>query len=596
MAIARKRSFKTRIFLTYLAAFSIFTVSIYFFQYDREKEYRAAQLENTLENITSFTHNYIEKYDLMGHNNIQNLDSLLQILPLNNERITVINDKGVVLYDSEVKDVLTMENHLHRKEVQKSLYSGKGSSIRKSVTTGKSYYYFSISYDHYFIRTAVLYDVEIKGFLKTESFFIFFLLSLFVIMWLILQQITKRIGNFLSELQDIAVSAEIGAEIENIPDFPDRELDVISKKIVSIYNKLNKAKESLQLEKTKLFDHMNVLAEGIAIYSKRDELKLSNKHFIHYLGMISDKVFVTVADIKEIDAMKDVLGFIETKRNEKGMPNEVPEYTKVINKGEQYFQVKAIVFVDKSYEILISDITKLEKRRLLKQQLTSNIAHELKTPVTSIRGYLETLLNNENIEEEKKKHFMKRTFDQVERLTELLNDISLINNIEDAAELFEFQEIQIKSVVNDVIENLRMNLDDRNIKHFVDISEAVKIYGNQSLLVSVFQNLIENTIKYAGEDIEVIIRNYHEDDKNYYFSYVDSGKGIPEDHLPRIFERFYRIDEGRSRQKGGSGLGLSIVKNAIQLHKGEISVHNRVEGGIEFLFSLSKVMNADEVS
>ena len=592
MAITRKRSFKTRIFLTYLAAFSIFTVSIYFFQYDREKKYRAAQLENTLENITSFTHNFIEKNQLLEQNNIQSLDSLMQILPLNNERITVINDKGVVLYDSEVKDVSKMENHLQRQEVQKSLYSGKGSSIRNSATTGNSYYYFSISYDHYFIRTAVLYDLEIKGFLKTERFFIFFLLALFVIMWLILQQITKRIGNFLSELQDIAVSAEIGAEIENIPDFPDRELDVISKKIVSIYNKLNKAKESLQLEKTKLFDHMNVLAEGIAIYSKRDELKLSNKHFIHYLSMISDKTFVSVADIKEIEAMNEVLKFIDTKRKE-GNISEAPEFTKVINKGEQYFQVKAIVFVDKSYEILISDITKLEKRRLLKQQLTSNIAHELKTPVTSIRGYLETMLNNENIEAEKKQHFMQRAYDQVERLTELLNDISLINNIEDAAELFEFQNIQISSVVSDVIDNLKMNLDDRKIKHFVDIPETVKIYGNQSLLSSVFQNLIENTIKYAGENIEIIIRNYHEDEKNYYFSYVDSGKGIPEDHLPRIFERFYRIDEGRSRQKGGSGLGLSIVKNAIQLHKGEISVHNRVEGGIEFLFSLSKVRNAE---
>lgn len=589
MAITRKPSFKTRVFLSYLAAFSLFTAAILIFQFDREKNYRAAQLENTLDNITAFAHNYIEQNNLIENDQIKKVDSLLTLLPITNERITVINKDGVVIYDSEVSDVMTMENHLQRPEVQKSLYSHKGSSIRKSATTSKSYYYYSVSYNGYFIRTAVLYDVEIKDFLKTERIFIFFIIFLFFLMWLILQQLTKRIGSFISKLQDVAISAEIGEEIEKMPDFPDRELDLIGRKIVSIYNKLNKAKYALEVEKSKLFEHMNVLAEGIAFYSKKNELKLSNKHFVQYLNLLNDKPTISLPSPFEIEALKPIMYFIETKQTEDiyKMP-EPPTFSITVHTGEQYFQVKTIVFSDKSYEILIQDITRMEKHRLLKQQLTSNIAHELKTPVTSIRGYLETILNSENIPVEKQRHFIERAHFQADRLTELLNDVSLLNNIEDAGDLFEFKELNVCEIIDEVVENRRMQLNEKNIKCIIDVDPEIAVIGNDSLLTSVFQNLMENSIKYAGNDINIIIRNYHADEKRYYFRFSDTGKGIPEEHQARIFERFYRIDEGRSRQTGGTGLGLSIVKNAIQLHKGEITVRNRPEGGVEFSFSLPK--------
>jgi len=306
--------------------------------------------------------------------------------------------------------------------------------------------------------------------------------------------------------------------------------------------------------------------------------------------MISDKSTISAEHIFSIPEFGKVLEFVDQYRenNQQASNKELPQIEYTIEKSEKFFHIRCIIFVDRSFEVLISDVTRPEKQRLLKQQLTSNIAHELKTPLSSIKGYLETILNNSTIPEEKKKYFIEKAFAQAERLTDLLNDISLLNNIEDAGGLFEFKSLILSPVIRDVVENLKHRLTERNMECKLEVNNDVVVNGNESLLFSVFQNLIENSINYAGDNTTISIRKYLEDDKFYYFQYSDSGVGISEEHLTRIFERFYRVDYGRSRETGGTGLGLSIVKNAILLHKGEISVRNKPEGGLEFLFSLSK--------
>jgi len=150
------------------------------------------------------------------------------------------------------------------------------------------------------------------------------------------------------------------------------------------------------------------------------------------------------------------------------------------------------------------------------------------------------------------------------------------------------KSVRIRKVVDEVHEHLKLKLDKQEIRVNIEIRKDMEVKGNLSLLYSVFYNLFDNVIKYGGANIQINLENYLEDQKYYYFSFSNTGNPVEEKHMTRIFERFYRIDTGRSREQGGTGLGLSIVKNAIELHGGKITAKSSSEGGIEFLFSLSK--------
>ena len=586
-----QRTFRRRIFINFSIVFFIFTMAVLGYQYDREKSYRTGQLENMLDNISEVAHRYIEHKKVFESGDFRSLDTLKILLPISNTRLTVIDMTGVVLYDSFVSDVKTMENHLRRPEVQKAFNSGNGSSIRLSATTKQKFYYYAKNCKTYLIRTAAVYNIDVIRFLKTERVFLLFIASLFLLMWILLHFTTKRLSEFIVKLKDFALKAGQNEDISKMDsNFQDNELGVIRRQIIQIYNNLKTAKDELTGEKEKLYGHLQVLKEGISIFSPEKHKILANSHFIQFINMISEKSTISAEHIFTIPEFEKVVEFVDQHKNKdlQTINKELPQLEYTIEKAEKFFQIRCIIFPDNSFEVLISDVTRPEKQRLLKQQLTSNIAHELKTPLSSIKGYLETILNNPAIPEEKKQYFIEKAFAQSERLTDLLNDISLLNNIEDAGGLFEFKPVILRPVIRDVIENLKLRLTERNMECTIDLTNEVVVNGNESLLFSVFQNLIENSINYAGNDTKITIRKYLEDDKFYYFQYTESGVGISEVHLPRIFERFYRVDYGRSREKGGTGLGLSIVKNAILLHKGEISVRNKPEGGLEFLFSISK--------
>ncbi len=230
----------------------------------------------------------------------------------------------------------------------------------------------------------------------------------------------------------------------------------------------------------------------------------------------------------------------------------------------------------------------------IKRQLTNNINHELKTPICSILGYLEMVLGNDKLDKKSSQSFVRKSYEQAERLRRLMLDLSTITRIDEAASMVERGDVDLGLLIATVVDDTIPQAEQHSIAVVNRVNGAVKVVGNNTLLYSVFRNLIDNAVAYSGGRM-VAITMLSEDSERYNFSIEDNGIGVEDRHLPHLFERFYRVDAGRSRKAGGTGLGLSIVKNAVIFHGGEIIAKRSQSGGLEFNFSIKKQMEPQRV-
>ena len=195
---------------------------------------------------------------------------------------------------------------------------------------------------------------------------------------------------------------------------------------------------------------------------------------------------------------------------------------------------------------------------------------------------------NPDIDREKQSFFIERTYQQSRRLTSLLEDISMLNKMTDSKRLYEKEDVDVVGVVYDVIRDTAEAAERRGVNVEMQLPPDVILHGNRSLLYSIFRNLLDNSIAYAGEGVKVEVILSHSDSQYHYFTVRDNGVGVDTVHLEHLFERFYRVDKGRSRKLGGTGLGLAIVKNAVLFHNGQIKAKAVQTGGLEFDFSLHR--------
>lgn len=388
---------------------------------------------------------------------------------------------------------------------------------------------------------------------------------------------TEALKHLTSALQDGSIASD--------SSFAQDDLGELGRELIRLFT-THKANR-LRLEETRqhligLFDLSKI---GIALFDSSGTTLFANTHFIQFASMISSKALPkeSLAQLLTEDSMKPILDFLVTP------PGEQKSVSTMIPSGSHIFEVKAYRTAGETFDLSIEDVTVVEQATQLKREMTSNITHEIRTPLTSIRGYLETLRYTD-LTPEQRASFTDKAYQQAERLSQMMDDIRLISHMDEKSIAdYRMEDVNLWLVAEEARIAFADQIEKKGDTFINDIPDGLTIRANNSLIHSIFQNMVENSLHYAGDGVTLCFDCYHQDEDYVYLSYYDTGKGVPEEKLGRIFERFYRIDSGRTRSQGGSGLGLSIVRNAIRRHRGQIQARRHSpQGGLEFLFTLHK--------
>ena len=457
-------SFNKKLFLSVISLFIAFAICFMAFQYRREKEYKIELLNTQLQNYNDRLNDFLRGRDTL---NIQQLNDYVCEHTFEDLRVTLINKNGTVIYDNLEKDPSHFENHHNRQEIKKAIIYGSGYSInRQSESLGGEFFYSAKYYPNldYIIRSALPYNVSLMRHLKADSHYVWFTLIISLILIIVFYRFTHKLGMSITKLQQFAMKADRNEPIDtDMQDtFPKNELGEISQHIIQIYKRLHQAKEDLYIEREKLITHLQISHEGLGVFNHRKEEILVNNLFTQYANLISDKNLSSTEEIFSIPELQPITRFI-TKNKERSIGKEEKRMSLNIDKNGRIFAVECIIFQDDSFEISINDITQEKEQALLKKQLTQNIAHELKTPVSSIQGYLETIVNNPTLPREKINAFLERSYAQSNRLAHLLRDISVLTRMEEAPNMIETEPVNLTTMMRNILNEVTLELEEKQI-------------------------------------------------------------------------------------------------------------------------------------
>ena len=584
----RNIPFQKKLFLSICGFFILFVAITMSLQYYQEKSIRHNNLYSLLQEYNIHVANSI--HDYLHTDTVEKALPSLSSYKSAPYRLTIIDiNTGKVILDNSTSDILS-QSHIDRPEIQSAINNKKTSySIRYSETLKDTYFYVAHRHNNYVIRTSIPYDETVSNILHVDPLFRYLLIVIAIMFVIALFVYSHLLGKSISNLEELAQKAKLNLPLDTTRYDDTSTLGRITKNLRENYDEIRRAREELTLQEEKLLAHIQLSREGIAIFTHERKMIVSNNLFIQYANHITDRTLDdNLEEVFTEPALQEIIEHVTSTHHKNNNSAETKQIQ--ISKNGLHFIVRGIRFHDRSFEISIFDNTEREREDLVKKQLTQNIAHELKTPVSSIRGYLETLLGTPGISNDMQQQFLERSYAQSRRLSDLLNDISVLNRLDETSELYDCHDINLSAIIQEAISDSVTALDNKSM-HIVTpgIQPHMPLKGNSSLVYSIFRNLIDNSIAYAGANTQITINCYHTDNQYYYISFADNGIGVEETHLNRLFERFYRVDKGRSRKLGGTGLGLAIVKNAVIFHGGEIMAKNAQGGGLDILFTLRKM-------
>lgn len=498
-----------------------------------------------------------------------------------NIRITIIDQDGNVYADSETDRPL--DNHKSREEVISALQGDSISIIRYSKTLGQMYTYSAVPFVANDFTGVLRIAVPLSEIKELNNGF---LNSIFysILICLVIALITAAfLTNLLTKpISDVAKAAErIASGDYNIKIYT-RDKTIVGK-LAEAFNRmainLKSTIDNLTQRNIELEAMLSSMTAGVVAVNEHEEILFYNKAFRELLKFENENLqgmslYNVIRNISIFDAIDEV----------KEINQSVVKEGKISNKEDKFIRVTATPLgleKEKSFGslLIIEDITKINKLENMRRDFVSNVTHELKTPLTSIRGFIDTLKGGAMKEEAVANRFLDIIDIEAERLYSLIQDILLLSEIESKRE-YEVISCNINELIEGVIELLKPKLAEDVAIIFEPKPYIRPYFCNPDRMKQLLINLIDNAVKYTEKGS--IIISCKEEGNDFVISIKDTGIGIGVEHLSRIFERFYRVDKGRSRKQGGTGLGLSIVKHIVELYNGNIEVNSEPGVGTEF--------------
>jgi two-component system phosphate regulon sensor histidine kinase PhoR len=535
---------------------------------------------------------YAELIDL---NSAQKMsDQLKQIARISSSRVTLVDAQGKVFADSE-KDIAKMENHLNRPELQEARLRGKGKSIRFSSTIG---------IDMLYVAVTIKEGSEIKGYVRLarplddvqsviEKVYqsIFLAMIIVAVIALVIALIfSYRLAAPIRAMERFTERLRQGHPVGTIfletTDETKKLADNINYLVDELKSKIKLANE----EKSKLMTTFTSMTEGVLILNAEDKIEFVNQALSNILseqyGDINGKTLMEA--FRSVDLQKAFLEFKETRINvssEITLGNIEPVILNVSISAVQGYPE------EEKTMIVFHDVTRLKKLEKIRIDFVANVTHEIRTPLTAIIGYLETIKAGaiDNIEETKR--FIDIILRQAERLNRLVEDLLTISNIELDEIILNFESVLLNTAITNVISLVEAKAKLKKIAIHNNVRENIApIRADKDKLVQIFVNILDNAVKFTPESGKVTIAA-DESDAYAVVSIIDTGIGVPKDEIQRLGERFYRVDKTRSRDLGGTGLGLSIVKHLMIAHGGRMEIESQFGRGtkVSLFFPLHKV-------
>jgi len=557
--------------LYYLGAVSVVAFFLFLFLHGNLREHLLENIRVEMRQNVRFLNHHLNTCVLPGIGGLNAFRPELsrefakikkKLLPY---RITLIIPDGTVVADSDSLDPARFENHKYRIEIVDAVKSGFGSSIRYSQTFRRNMLYLAWFNGRYTLRIARLLtdvDDELEGagrlLLMTGFILLVVVLGInLIISWLVTRPIR--------EMREFAGSYRAGNLSFRMPVHRMDELGDLQSTLNTMAENIDHLVHVIHFEKQRVESVLATVTEGLVLINRHGELVLANRVFRGFFESAGEPVglpYYSVIDSNELNE--------RVERTLSGR-RRVDVTVSLARIDEVVFDVTIIPVEEEGGVLLIMrDVTARHRFEKAKSDFVANASHELKTPLSIIGGYVETLRGEPEPEAEVRRNFLDRILSNVERLGSIIGDITSLNKLEEGGRHYRREPIDLGVLIGAVVESLRPEAERRSVSIHADTGGCdCRMKGVPQLLESIFYNLIDNGIKYnrKGRAVSIFFARHS---ASLQVVVSDDGLGFSAEAAQRLFERFFRVDSGRSRKMGGTGLGLAIVKHAVQLHGGSV--------------------------